>query len=79
MDTDKFEVAIIGAGITGITLALGLLSRGIPVRVYERARDFHEIGAGIGFTPNAEWAMKWSTRWVDAFNETGTDPRETEE
>ncbi|GLA89626.1 hypothetical protein AtubIFM56815_004113 [Aspergillus tubingensis] len=98
MDTDKFEVAIIGAGITGITLALGLLSRGIPVRVYERARDFHEIGAGIGFTPNAEWAMKvvdprihaafkrvatpnasdWF-QWVDAFNETGTDPRETEE
>lgn len=69
-----------------------------PVRVYERARDFHEIGAGIGFTPNAEWAMKvvdprihaafkrvatpnasdWF-QWVDAFNETGTDPRETEE
>lgn len=98
MDTDKFEIAIIGAGITGITLALGLLSRGIPVRVYERARDFHEIGAGIGFTPNAEWAMKvvdprihaafkrvatpnasdWF-QWVDGFNETGTDPRETEE
>ncbi|CAK40122.1 hypothetical protein CBS115989_6865 [Aspergillus niger] len=98
MSTDSIEVAIIGAGITGITLALGLLSRGIPVRVYERARDFHEIGAGIGFTPNAEWAMKvvdpriqaafkrvatpnasdWF-QWVDGFNESGTDPRETEE
>ncbi|BCR98472.1 FAD-dependent oxidoreductase [Aspergillus luchuensis] len=58
MSTDTIGVAIIGTGIKGITLALGLMSRGIPVRVYERARDFHEIGAGIGFTLNAEWAMK---------------------
>ncbi|RAH54465.1 FAD/NAD(P)-binding domain-containing protein [Aspergillus piperis CBS 112811] len=98
MSTDTIGAAIVGAGIKGITLALGLMSRGIPVRVYERARDFHEIGAGIGFTLNAEWAMKvvgphihaafkrvampnasdWF-QWVDGFNESGTDPRETEE
>ncbi|PYH98413.1 FAD/NAD(P)-binding domain-containing protein [Aspergillus ellipticus CBS 707.79] len=58
MATDPIEVAIVGAGITGITLALGLRARNIRVRIFERARDLHEIGAGIGFTPNAEWAMR---------------------
>ena len=52
------EIAIIGGGIAGVTLALGLLSRNIKVRIYERGQSFREIGAGIGFTPNAEWAMK---------------------
>lgn len=52
------EIAIIGGGIAGVTLALGLLSRNINVRVYERGRSLREIGAGIGFTPNAEWAMR---------------------
>lgn len=53
-----FEVAIIGGGITGLTLAIGLLRRKIPFKIYERATSFREIGAGIGFTPNAERAMK---------------------
>lgn len=51
------DVAIIGGGITGVTLALGLHKRGINFTIYERASSFHEIGAGIGFTPNAERAM----------------------
>jgi salicylate hydroxylase len=54
----SLEVAIVGGGITGAVLAIGLLSRGLKVKVYERARGFSEVGAGIGFTPNAEWAMK---------------------
>jgi len=57
-DKDDVEVAVIGGGIAGVTLALGLLSRNINVRIYERGHSFREIGAGIGFTPNAEWAMK---------------------
>jgi salicylate hydroxylase len=52
------EVAIIGGGITGVTLALGLLRRHVKFTIYERASSFREIGAGIGFTPNAERAMK---------------------
>lgn len=52
------DVAIIGGGIAGLTLALGLLNHGIKTTIYERGRNFREIGAGIGFTPNAEWAMK---------------------
>ncbi|KAK3320576.1 putative monooxygenase [Cercophora scortea] len=62
MATDKtdpgaFSVAIIGLGIAGATTALGLLSRGMSVKIYERAGGVHEIGAGIGMSPNAERAM----------------------
>lgn len=52
------DVAIIGGGITGMTLALGLQARGVKYKIYERAPAFHEIGAGVGFSPNAERAMK---------------------
>jgi salicylate hydroxylase len=51
------RVAIIGAGITGVNLALGLQARGVNYTIYERAPGFREIGAGIGFSPNAERAM----------------------
>lgn len=53
----RLEVAVIGAGIAGLTVAIGLISRGIPVKVFERAEGFREIGAGIGLSPNAERAM----------------------
>jgi salicylate hydroxylase len=52
------EVAIIGGGITGLTLALGLQARNVRYKVYERAPTFSETGAGVGFSPNAEWAMR---------------------
>ncbi|KAB5585119.1 hypothetical protein GE09DRAFT_15466 [Coniochaeta sp. 2T2.1] len=55
----NLEIAIIGGGITGLALALGLQSRGIKgYKIYERAPGFHEIGAGVGFSPNAERAME---------------------
>lgn len=56
-DDDQLDVAIIGGGIVGLTLAVGLLQRNIKFTIYERAHTFREIGAGIGFTPNAERAM----------------------
>lgn len=72
-----FNVAIIGAGIAGLTLALGLLNRRIVVTVYERAPDYHETGAGIGFTSNAEWAMKTlDPRIYDTFKEVATQNEE---
>ncbi|KAI1862577.1 uncharacterized protein JN550_010102 [Neoarthrinium moseri] len=54
----RFHVAIIGGGITGVTLALGLQARGVSYTLYERAPCFKEIGAGVGFSPNAEAALK---------------------
>ncbi|TGJ85581.1 hypothetical protein E0Z10_g3229 [Xylaria hypoxylon] len=52
------HVAIVGGGITGVILALGLEKREVSYTLYERAPAFTEIGAGIGFSPNAERALK---------------------
>ena len=46
------EVAIVGGGIVGLILAVGLIHRGVKVKVFEQAQGFREIGAGIAFTAN---------------------------
>ncbi|KAI0964940.1 FAD/NAD(P)-binding domain-containing protein [Xylaria arbuscula] len=51
-------VAIVGAGIVGLSLAIGLAARNVRVTVYERASDFREIGAGIAFTGVARRCME---------------------
>ena len=51
------DIAIIGGGIAGLTLAIGLLKRNIQVTVYESAHHFGEIGAGVAFGPNSTRAM----------------------
>lgn len=53
----QFEVAVIGGGIAGLTLAIALHHRAIPVTIYEQAPAFGEIGAGVSFSPNAVQAM----------------------
>ncbi len=51
--TARATFAIIGAGIGGLALA-GLLSRqGARVRIYEQAKQFQRIGAGIQMSSNA--------------------------
>jgi salicylate hydroxylase len=56
--TKDFNLAIVGGGIAGLTLAIALHSRGIRVNIYEQAPKFGEIGAGVSFSPNAVQAMK---------------------
>jgi salicylate hydroxylase len=47
------QIAIAGAGIGGLSAALALSQQGFEVRVYERARQIREIGAGLQLGPNA--------------------------
>lgn len=47
---EPIELAIIGGGIVGLVLAAGLSRQKVRVKVFEQARNFREIGAGIGFT-----------------------------
>ena len=54
------RIAIVGAGICGLALALGLHRRGIVADVYEAVSDVREIGVGITLLPHA-------MRELDAF------------
>jgi salicylate hydroxylase len=47
------EIAIIGAGLGGLTCALALARAGMAVTVYEQAPELAEAGAGITLSPNA--------------------------
>jgi 6-hydroxynicotinate 3-monooxygenase len=47
------KFAIIGAGMGGLTLAAALNRRGIAARIYEQAKGFVRLGAGIQMSPNA--------------------------
>lgn len=52
-----FTVTIVGGGIGGLTLAAGLLRRNVPVRIFEAASAFTEIGLGLSIGPAAHRAM----------------------
>lgn len=50
---DHVSLAVVGAGIGGLTLAATLAKFGIDVRLYEQTRRFARVGAGIQMGPNA--------------------------
>lgn len=57
MASQQSNIAIIGAGIGGLALAIGLTHHKIPFTIYESAAAFSTVGAGIGLGPNALRAM----------------------
>ncbi|MBT4937879.1 MAG: NAD(P)-binding protein, partial [Rhodospirillaceae bacterium] len=52
MATNDNPILIVGGGFGGLTAALALGKRGIPVQVFEGAPEFGAIGYGIQFGPN---------------------------
>lgn len=46
-------VLIAGGGIAGLSAALALGAKDIPVRVFERSSESSELGAGLQISPNA--------------------------
>ncbi len=52
-------VGIIGGGITGLTTALALRKFGFSSVVFEEAKEFKPVGAGIWIQPNAIKVFNW--------------------
>ncbi|KAF2131731.1 salicylate 1-hydroxylase-like protein [Dothidotthia symphoricarpi CBS 119687] len=75
----SFNLAIVGGGIAGLTLAISLLKHNIPITIYESHAQFGEIGAGVGFEPHMVHIMELiDPRIKEAFlrhaNNVVTDP-----
>ena len=47
------QIAIVGGGICGLSLALNLHQRGIQARIYERVPEIKPLGVGITLLPHA--------------------------
>lgn len=47
------DIVIVGAGIAGLTAAIGLRKAGHRVRIYEKSGMNNEVGAAINVPPNA--------------------------
>jgi 2-polyprenyl-6-methoxyphenol hydroxylase-like FAD-dependent oxidoreductase len=53
MTVPRLSIAIVGAGIGGLTAAATLRQVGVRVQVYEQAERFARVGAGIQMMPNS--------------------------
>jgi 2-polyprenyl-6-methoxyphenol hydroxylase-like FAD-dependent oxidoreductase len=58
MTVSRPSIAIIGAGMGGLTAAATLRKVGVDVTVYEQAHQFLRIGAGIQMLPNASRVLR---------------------
>src|SRR5215470_2976051 len=60
------RIAVIGAGLGGATVASLLQRAGFEVRVYEQARSFERIGAGIHVSANVMKVLRHldADRWL---------------
>ncbi len=58
MRTDQLKIAVIGAGIAGLTTALALRQRGAVVTIFEQSAQLAEVGAGIQISANALCVLK---------------------
>jgi salicylate hydroxylase len=51
------RIAIVGAGIAGLVAASALQNLGFRPRIYERATELGDVGAGLTLSPNATNAL----------------------
>ncbi len=54
----QLSVAVVGAGMGGLAAASTLRAAGADVQVYEQARQFARIGAGIQMLPNSSRVLR---------------------
>lgn len=74
----ELRIAIIGAGIVGVTLAHALLERSVPVQIYEATNTIRTTGGGINATEAGVRALRLCGRHCyDAFREVSTTHHRT--
>ena len=69
---DGIKVAIIGAGIGGLTAAAALRRRGIEVEVFEQAPELGEVGAGVALASNG-WSLLERLGLIEELEAIGSD------
>lgn len=67
------SVAVIGAGIAGLSVALALKKNGYAVDLFEAAAELREVGAGITLGPNAMHGLAY-LGVADQIVQAGTEP-----
>ncbi|MDQ2990859.1 MAG: FAD-dependent monooxygenase, partial [Pseudomonadota bacterium] len=70
------DIAIIGAGIGGLTLALSLHAAGLSCRVYESAPEIKPLGVGINVLPHAVRELE-HLGLLDALSQVGVTTKES--
>ena len=58
MTASRPRVAIVGAGIGGLTLGLLLRKHGVEARIYEQASELREVGAAVGLAANGTRVLR---------------------
>jgi salicylate hydroxylase len=69
------RIAIIGAGIGGLTLAIALRRRGVNAQVYEQASELREIGAAVALSANGTRELE-RLNCLDGLVSCATEPSE---
>ncbi len=57
MDQSAVDIAVLGAGVGGVTAAIALVQRGFEVSIFERTSAPAHIGAGMVLWPNASFVL----------------------
>jgi salicylate hydroxylase len=76
MSGEPLQVAVVGAGIGGLSAAVGLHRAGFAVDVYEQAPELTEVGGGINMGPNAIRVLR-SYGLAAALDRDGVKPQST--
>jgi len=71
----RLRIAIIGAGVGGLTLAIALRQRGLAAKVFEQAAELSEIGAAVALSANSTRELR-RLGVLDAITAVSTEPTE---